>query len=61
MKIHIVLLGLICAVCGDIQAQNYAQYVRPLIGTDIRIVQGKQKALLKNAVRLYLLRAFLIQ
>ena len=43
MKIHIVLLGLICAVCGDIQAQNYAQYVRPLIGTDIRIVQGKTK------------------
>lgn len=40
---NILFLILICCLPACNQSQNFEQYVNPLIGTDIRIVEGKDK------------------
>lgn len=43
MKAWTVLLSLLCLFSCSQQEKNFEKYVNPLIGTDIRIVQGKDK------------------
>lgn len=43
MKTNAILLGMMCLVSCTQKENNFEQYVNPLIGTDIRIVQGKDK------------------
>lgn len=43
MKTWTLLLSTLCFFSCNQQEENFERYVNPLIGTDIRIVQGKDK------------------
>ena len=43
MKSWIILLSTLCLFSCNQQESKFEKYVDPLIGTDIRIVQGKDK------------------
>lgn len=43
MKTNAIVLGMICLVSCTQKENTFEKYVNPLIGTDIRIVQGKDK------------------
>ena len=43
MKSLFLVLGILCLASCTPKGENFEQYVNPLIGTDIRVVQGKDK------------------
>ena len=43
MKSWTILLSTLCLFSCNQQENKFEKYVDPLIGTDIRIVQGKEK------------------
>ena len=48
MKSWIILLSTLCLFSCNQQESKFEKYVDPLIGTDIRIVQGKTRTRRKN-------------
>lgn len=44
MKAWNILLSSLCLLSCNQQEKSFEKYVNPLIGTDIRIVQGKDKS-----------------
>lgn len=49
MKSWTILLSTLCLFSCNQQENKFEKYVNPLIGTDIRIVQGKIRTRQKNA------------
>lgn len=49
MKSWTILLSTLCLFSCNQQENKFEKYVDPLIGTDIRIVQGKTRTRRKNA------------